>query len=334
MTRRRNAAALGAMAIATGAAVIAPLAIAHNRAPYGPPYGGALTSYALPASGVYPEGVAFERDTRRFFVTSATTGAVFRGKLNDPTVKEFLPAGSDGRTNAVGVKTDDDGHLFVAGGGTGKVWIYDSNSGALLFTFDNQKAGSTFLNDLAIDPSGDVYVTDSSAATLWKIPSEAYVTGAPTTALMAAVPLGAPYVQEPGFNANGIVASRNGKYVLFVQSTTGKLFRVAIAGGTVTEVGLKGGTLANGDGLALRGHELYAIRNSDKLLVRIHLGGRFARGRIISERTDPSFMFPTTLALAGRRALVVNSQFDKGGPAGPGTPQLPFTVSSVKLRGR
>jgi sugar lactone lactonase YvrE len=214
-----------------------------------------------------------------------------------------------------------------------EVWVYDSESGVLLFTFDNQKAGATFLNDLAIDPSGDVYVTDSSAATLWKIPTEAYVTGAPATAAMTAVPLAAPYVQGEGFNANGIVASRNGKYLLVVQSNTGKLYRVAVADDSVKEVALTGGTLANGDGLALRGHQLYAIRNSDTLLVKIHLGGKFARGRIISERTDPSFTFPTTLALAGRRALVVNSQFDRGGPAGPGTPELPFTVSSVKLRG-
>ncbi len=333
MTRRRNAAVLGAMAIATSAAAIAPGAIAHNRAPYGPPYGGALTSYSLPASGVYPEGVAFERDTRRFFVTSLTTGAVFRGSLNEPAVAEFLPGGADGRTNAVGLKTDDDGHLFVAGGGTGKVWIYDSESGALLFTFDNQKAGATFLNDLAIDPSGDVYVTDSSEATLWKIPSEAYVTGAPTTAAMTAVPLQAPYAQGEGFNANGIVASRNGKYLLVVQSNTGKLYRVAVSDDSVKEVALTGGTLANGDGLELRGHTLYAIRNSDRLLVKIRLGGKFGRGRIVSERTDLSFKFPTTLALTGRRALVVNSQFDRGGPAGPGTPELPFTVSSVRLRG-
>ena len=214
------------------------------------------------------------------------------------------------------------------------MWIYDSESGALLFTFDNQKAGATFLNDLAIDPSGDVYVTDSSAPTLWKIPSEAYVTGAPVSAPMDAVPLGAPYAQGEGFNANGIVASRNGKYLLVVQSNTGKLYRVAVADDSVKEVTLAGGTLANGDGLELRGHTLYAIRNSDKLIVKIRLGGRFARGRIVSERTDPSFRFPTTLALAGRRALVVNSQFDRGGPAGPGTPELPFTVSSVKLRGR
>jgi Cu-Zn family superoxide dismutase len=42
--------------------------------------------------------------------------------------------------------------------------------------------------------------------------------------------------------------------------------------------------------------------------------------------TDKTFMFPTTAALAKGRLLVVNSQFDKRG----GTPDLPFTVSSVK----
>jgi Cu-Zn family superoxide dismutase len=37
-------------------------------------------------------------------------------------------------------------------------------------------------------------------------------------------------------------------------------------------------------------------------------------------------MFPTTAARAGKRLLVVNSQFDKRG----GTPVLPFTVAAVR----
>jgi len=37
---------------------------------------------------------------------------------------------------------------------------------------------------------------------------------------------GTPFAYQPGFNANGIAASEGGKYVIVVQSGTGKLFRV------------------------------------------------------------------------------------------------------------
>ena len=40
--------------------------------------------------------------------------------------------------------------------------------------------------------------------------------------------------------------------------------------------------------------------------------------------TSPSFTLPTTVAVAGRRLLVVNSQFNRRD-----SPELPFTVSSV-----
>jgi hypothetical protein len=43
--------------------------------------------------------------------------------------------------------------------------------------------------------------------------------------------------------------------------------------------------------------------------------------------TDPSLIFPTTIAQVDGSLLVVNSQFNNQG----GTPELPFTVSRVAL---
>jgi Cu-Zn family superoxide dismutase len=44
--------------------------------------------------------------------------------------------------------------------------------------------------------------------------------------------------------------------------------------------------------------------------------------------TDPALQIPTTLARHRGRLLVVRSQFDKGGPFGPGVPET-FTVARV-----
>jgi Cu-Zn family superoxide dismutase len=45
--------------------------------------------------------------------------------------------------------------------------------------------------------------------------------------------------------------------------------------------------------------------------------------------TDAALSIPTTLVRTGGQTLVVSSQFDKGGPMGPGTPTNPFTVLTV-----
>ena len=274
---------------------------------------------------MFPEGIAYQQGTGNFYVSSNQDGTIFRGNIHDEMTSVFLPAGSDGRTTATGMKVDDQGRLFIAGASTGKIFVYDTTSGALLGQFDNNLT-NTFLNDIAITNNGDAYVTDSLDPTLYRVTTdeqgqlhfEAWLDFT-----------GTPFVYQPGFNANGIVASPDGRYLVIVQSNTGKLFRVEIATQEVTEVDLGGATVTNGDGLVLQGHTLYVVRNSNGLIVKVQMSGDFSRGRVVSSTGDPSLHFPTTAARANGRLLVVNSQFDKRCPGC--VPDLPFTVSSISL---
>src|SRR5688572_17332202 len=77
------------------------------------------SEYILPGETVFPEGVAFDQRTGFFYVSSTTDGTIFRGELSEEMTSVFLPGGQDGRTTAVGLKVDDQGRLFIAGGGTG-----------------------------------------------------------------------------------------------------------------------------------------------------------------------------------------------------------------------
>ena len=131
-----------------------------------------------------------------------------------------------------------------------------------------------------------------------------------------------PFAYTSGFNANGIVVTPNGKYLIIAQTNARRLFRVAIATRKVAPIAL-GGQRVNGDGLALLGHTLYAV--SGDRIAKIRLAADFSRGTVVSRTGDPSFDTPTTLALAGRRLLVVNSQFARRGKKS----RLPFTVSSI-----
>jgi sugar lactone lactonase YvrE len=278
------------------------------------------TTYALPGQDVFPEGV----DTfgRYFYVTSTTDGTVFRGVIGRDEVAEvFLPGGEDGRTMAVGIEATED-LLLVAGGITGELFVYDRQTGEFLGAHSNGLTSGTFINDVAVAPNGDVYVTDSAQDVVYRVPTDEVGEGSPLEvfASFAGVDPRGP------FNANGIVVTNNGEYLVVVQSDTGALYRVSTDNGDIRRIDVGGADLTAGDGLELQGLTLYVVRNSVELIAEVRLDGRLRSGRVVEQVTDPSFMFPTTAALDRGRLLVVNSQFDQRG----GDPEEPFTVSSIK----
>lgn len=286
----------------------------------------ARSTIALPGAQVFPEGVAFDDATERFFVGSTTDGTIFRGRLRDPEAEVFLPGGQNGRTFAVGMKVDAQGRLIIAGGPTGMVWVYNIATGAFITRFDNGlPENETFLNDLAVAPNGDVFVTDSFSPTIWRIPAADLVPSNEVETLEPWLDLEGTAIQfEEGFNLNGIVATADGQSLLTVQSNTGELFRISIGSMAVTEVDLGTLLLIGGDGLLLDGQELVVIGNGRVQVVQLSAG--LASGTLVETIVDPSFATPTTGAFADGLLLVVNSQFAQQ----QGTPMLPFTISVIE----
>jgi hypothetical protein len=281
--------------------------------------------YTLPGSAVFPEGVAYQPTTGNFFVSSTTDGSILRGNVMEPAAAPFI-AGSGTQFSAVGVKVDDAARLIVAGGMTGEVRVYDAATGSLIRTFTTGTGG--FLNDIAVAKNGDLFVTDSFRPVLWRVPASEIHAGAAEPAeawldLTGTIPYTAGQ-----FNVNGIVATENGKHLVVAQSFTSELFRIDVASKAVTEVDL-GGEAVAGDGLALLGRILYAGEPFLHQIAKVSLSGDLSTGTVLSRTTDPSFLTPTTLAVAAGRLLVVNSQFERlfGGLS----PILPFTISSIPL---
>lgn len=284
--------------------------------------------YTFPAGDVvYPEGIAYHAGNGDFFAGSTTGGAVYRGTVRggNRQIELFLPAGSDGRTDVRGMKVNPQGQLFLAGGQTGTMWMYDAVTGRFLSMFRNGIENS-FINDVAIAPDGAAYFTDSNVPLIYRIRADAQG----VYQLEFWRDLRDTVIQyAPGFNLNGIVATPDGKYLIVVQSNTGKLFRIATDTRDVSEITLAGGDrMTAGDGLLLDGHTLHVVRNSLNLIVQIRLAADYASGQQIGSFTDPSFAFTTTIAQAGDRLLVINSQFNR---RSTNNPELPFTVSSVVI---
>jgi sugar lactone lactonase YvrE len=282
--------------------------------------------YVLPGEQVFPEGVAYQSDTGDFYVGSTTDGTVFRGNVEGGSkeAEVFLEPESDGRTTAIGMEVDEEGRLFIAGGDTGRIFVYDTESADQIRRLDTPDAEATFLNDVAVTPDGDAYFTDSMRPVLFRVTSTGDGVGDAEPWLNFE---GTPAEYEEGFNFNGIDATEDGRYLVAVKSNTGELFRIDTESKEVVEINLEGETLANGDGLLLDGRTVYVVRNEQELIVPVKLSGEYISGEVGEPFTDPSFAFPTTIAKTNGRLLVVNSQFNKQ----EGEPELPFTVSSVEV---
>jgi len=293
-------------AIAVGAAAAAPR----------------TQTYVLQGAAVFPEGIAFDEKTGFFYVSSTSDGSILRGHVKDTTATTFVaPTGVP--FSSIGLKVEN-GRIYVAGGFTGTVRVYDQATGALRSTFTSGAGG--FLNDLAVAKNGDVFVTDSTRPILWRIPAGS--TGGALEPWLSFV--GTPFQYRFGpneFNANGIAATPDGKYLIVAQANAGKLFLIEIATKRVTEIDLGGQTLPGADGIVLRGRSLYVVSNGG--IAEVRLSGQLTSGTVVSRTTDPSFNSPTTNAIARGRMLVVNSQFGALFSGQP--PTLPFTVSSIKI---
>ena len=279
-------------------------------------------AYELPGDEVYPEGVVYQQSGGDFFVSSTQNGAVFRGNVQEGggSAEVFLEGGQDERTSAIGLALDGEGRLFVSGGDTGRMFVYDTGNGELVDSFQNERE-QTFINDVTVVPSGDAYFTDSFSPVLYRLAAtdggyefEEWLDLTDT-----------PIEYSDGFNLNGIVSAAEGQYLIVTHSTTGQLFRIDTESKEVTEIDLGDGEVP-GDGLVLDGQMLYAVTEDE--ISQVSLSEDYTSGQVEDRFSYPTFKSPTTIDEYDERLLVVNSQFDA---RESGNPELPFTVSDVPI---
>jgi sugar lactone lactonase YvrE len=114
-----------------------------------------------------------------------------------------------------------------------------------------------------------------------------------------------------GFNANGITATPDGKWLIIVQSATGLLYRVDPHTGVAVVIDLGGELVTAGDGILLDGHTLYVSRNAVNRIAVIDLEPDLSAGEYIGDITSPSFDAPTTIAEFGNSLYAVNARFSQ-----------------------
>ena len=202
--------------------------------------------------GWQPEGVTTGR-RGRVYVGSLADGSIARVNTRTGSVLK-LP---DSTVNKPSVGLDFERErrvLWVAGGPEGEVRAVNPGTGEVLRTYTlpaTTNPDDRFVNDV-VATGNAVYATDSFHQELAVIELPASLSlppSGPTTLL----PLTGELVFTEGFNLNGIVESADGRWLVVVQTNTGRLFRVNPTSGRTKQIDLGGKRVRNGDGLELRG---------------------------------------------------------------------------------
>jgi hypothetical protein len=249
-----------------------------------------------------PEGIAYDPETRTFFV-----GSTFKRKIVAVNaagkVRDFTKEGQDGMFGVVGLRVDvkrrvlwaissNAGDTMPARGldksclGCSIVARYDIASGKLLKKYSLASVPAPhFLNDLAISPSGDVFITDTMTGDLYRITRA-------KDALERWIGVG------PQVFPNGIDITPDGR-TLFVATGAG-IRKVDIAQGTIAPISRNLGTI---DGLYFFRGSLIAIQPFDEFrkVARYHLsqGHDAITNTETLEASHPMFKQPTTGVIVG-----------------------------------
>jgi hypothetical protein len=283
------------------AAALAALLLLVPSAPAGAP-----SQPTIPLPDEFrPEGIA-SGPKATFYVGSIPQGAVYRGSYVTGEGEVLVPP-HPGR-NHTGLKVDARHHrLFVSGGASKGIYVYDSQTGEDVASYSIPDAG--FVNDVVLTKRA-AYFTDSQVQRLYRVPIGRHG----DLGELEIVPITGDFQYVEGFNANGIEALRSGRKLIVVQSGTGKLFAVDARSGDSREIPLTE-PVPNGDGLLLRptcgrtgGHTLYVVQNRLNQIAVVELGRK--GGRVTGHLTSPDFDVPTTIAPFKRFIYAVNARFD------------------------
>ena len=279
----------------------------------------------LPGPTFYPEGVAFD-DAGNMYVSSILTGTVARVESGAKTATELVAAGKLG-TGLVGITMSQKNDLLWLCLGTfgtdnppAVIGIKATDGTEVVrHQFPKQTDGRTggLCNEIAEDAQGNIYASDSFGARILKIHAAQR-----TTANSAAVWAQGPQLGAQMFGVNGIAFDGKSN-ILAVNTETGKLFEVALADASITEVALER-PLAGPDGIRrVDGNEFVVVEQGAGRVSTLDLSTGKLTARKEGLRT------PTSLDVIDGRAWVSEGQlshlFDQT------QPELPFFVVRVEL---
>ncbi len=293
-------------------------------------------AFSIPEPDLIPEGIAYDGPSGRFFV-----GSIHKNKIvaiaRDHAVSDFVPASRDGLAAVLGLRADSArGLLWAAaefrvtsadGSPAARTGVaaYELATGRLARRALVDGEGH-LLNDLVVTGGGDVYVTDSDASELYRLPAGAARLERVLDSTRIWRPNGITLAPD---QSRAFIAAWPSIVILDLRTWAVTSLRHAL---DIVTAGV--------DGLYFHEGSLIAVQND------VHPGRvvgfdlspdlqTVTRARVLASY-DPRFEIPTTGALAnGGLYIIANSQLGKlarqGGLAVPVSRLQPTAILRVPL---
>lgn len=265
-------------------------------------------------TGFSPEGIVNGKGSE-FFVGSLVGGGIYKGDLR--TGAGMMLVDQENGKQALGLDYDERTDYLFAAGLNGVGYVYQGTNGMPVATIPLNALSfpQTFINDVVITRNA-VYFTDSFQDVFYRvpllntgeIPDPLTVEEIELTGDFTFLPWTDP--TNPAINANGIVASADGKTLIIGNSMTGILYAVDPWTGVADEIDLGGSAVPNADGLVLNGKTLYVVQNFTSQITEIELSHDLKSGEIIRVITHPDLIVPSTATWFGNSIYAVNARFD------------------------
>lgn len=160
-----------------------------------------------------PEGIAIDYKSKKIYLNSLTKKKIVRSNLDGSQAEDFIENGEYGYLSGFGMTIKGD-TLFALGNSLQK----PNNSSVLLLlntktqepikSYSLENSGFAYLNDLAFDRTGNVFITDSESNSIYTIND---VTDG----------LEVFYADDAIKHSNGIAISKDGSYLYLATYTSG-----------------------------------------------------------------------------------------------------------------
>src|SRR6056297_947712 len=272
-------------------------------------------------TGAPPEGFAIGRAFTAY--TGSVDGSIYKLNLRTGEGEILVPAEPDFDLSTqcfrLGMRVDPrSNYLFAAGCLGGNAYVFDADTGEEIAQYQLAPEFSTVINDLAITRKA-VYFTDFTQPFLYRLPLSR--NGRLPEGADAATPLPligdfADYAEADGLSqANGIVATPNGKTLVVGNSANAQIYRVDPDTGDTDRIELDTPLTGFIDGIVLYGNLLFILTPSDPDPVDriqvVALDEDQRTGTLLGFITDPDNLSGVASgAMFGGSLYVNNARYD------------------------
>ncbi len=283
-------------------------------------------------TGAPPEGFAIGKGATAY--NSSIDGSIYKVDLRSGKGEVLVPAEPTfelpfslfaGDCYKLGMRVDPRSNsLFVAGCQIGNALVYDAETGEELGNYTLAPFG-TVINDLAITQDA-VYFTDFSGLAgpfLYRLPlsrngrlpkSDGILPIALTGDFAADDQLGDDPEVDPGYKANGIVATPNGKTLIVGNSNNAQIYRVDPATGYSDRIIVDPPLVGFIDGIVLHKRTLYILTpfgdgSGPDWIQVVELDKEMLTGKRVGVITDPDMDGVASGAMFGGSLYVNNARY-------------------------